>query len=628
MNVRIKLGVDSQPPRSRVLALSACGSNSLGGETGRRGSSAPSVSVSQNADLAGQAAREHQERRRHQDRRRRKLCRPTSSWPATARRCRASTSTCSMRSRRSSGSRPSGSRRTSARIINGVHGKKYDMGISSFTINDERKKQVNMVSYFTAGHPVGNRQRQPQGDRPGQCVREDRRGPEPTRFKRPTTCRCGRRSAAADKIKILSFKRQDQATSAVVTGKADAMLADSPIVAYAVKQAGGKLETVRRHLRGGTVRVCRAEGRDRVRTGDRRGAQGDRAPTASYKAALEKWGVEQGAISDFAVNPSMTTTAEARPAVSEDRPGLIHAKPVRHPGAGSPSRVIAVLTLMFFNMVLFNPAFNWPFVFQAMNQNPVIEGFWKGTILVTILSMIFGVALGVVLAVMRLSDNPVLKGVSWLYTWFFRAIPRYVLLTIMGALGILFTTGLSIGVPFDWKIIEWLGLSGDWRIATFDANAIFVGLVGGVIGLGRLRGGVHGRDRPRRHPQCGHGSDGGRAGARHEPRQGDAAGRAATGDAGDRAADRQRDHRDAEGHLPAAGDSSRHRAVFPTAGHRRPHLQDFPVLVAATLYYLIASSVLMVGQAYLEKRFGRGFGAQVSSDKEEAAKGLAVGGAK
>jgi polar amino acid transport system permease protein len=56
--------------------------------------------------------------------------------------------------------------------------------------------------------------------------------------------------------------------------------------------------------------------------------------------------------------------------------------------------------------------------------------------------------------------------------------------------------------------------------------------------------------------------------------------------------------------------------------------QVFPILVAATLYYLIASSVLMVGQAYLEKRFGRGFGTQVSADKEEAAKGLAVGSAK
>src|SRR3712207_146869 len=97
--------------------------------------------------------------------------------------------------------------------------------------------------------------------------------------------------------------------------------------------------------------------------------------------------------------------------------------------------------------------------------------------------MLFGVALGVLLAIMRLSDNPILQGVSWLYTWFFRAIPRYVLLTIMGALGVLFPAGISLGVPFDWKIIEWLGLTGDWRFFTVDANRLFVGLAGGVIGL-------------------------------------------------------------------------------------------------------------------------------------------------
>jgi len=56
--------------------------------------------------------------------------------------------------------------------------------------------------------------------------------------------------------------------------------------------------------------------------------------------------------------------------------------------------------------------------------------------------------------------------------------------------------------------------------------------------------------------------------------------------------------------------------------------QLFPVFVAATLYYLIATSVLMVGQAYLERRFGRGFGTKVKSDKEKAVIGLQAGGAK
>ena len=53
--------------------------------------------------------------------------------------------------------------------------------------------------------------------------------------------------------------------------------------------------------------------------------------------------------------------------------------------------------------------------------------------------------------------------------------------------------------------------------------------------------------------------------------------------------------------------------------------QVFPILVAATIYYLIASSVLMVGQAYLERHFGRGFGARVSPDEEKVAEGLAAG---
>ena len=137
-------------------------------------------------------------------------------------------------------------------------------------------------------------------------------------------------------------------------------------------------------------------------------------------------------------------------AEQQERPGIIDAVPVRHPGRYVAIVVLAVLGLMFLHMVLFNPAFNWPFVFEAMNQSIVIEGFIKGTLLCTVLAMFFGVIGGVILAIMRLSTNPILRGVSWLYTWFFRAIPRLVLLTIMGVLGILFPLsrgGLSFGVP-------------------------------------------------------------------------------------------------------------------------------------------------------------------------------------
>ncbi len=324
----------------------------------------------------------------------------------------------------------------------------------------------------------------------------------------------------------------------------------------------------------------------------------------------------------------MTTTAPAPRAVSDDRPGLIEARPVRHPWRWVAIAIIAVLALMLANLLINNDAFHWSFVVQAMVQSPVIEGFWKGTILVTVVAMIIGVGLGVLLAVMRLSDNPVLRGVSWVYTWFFRAIPRYVLLTIMGALGILFQQGIALGVPFDWVIIRWLGLSGDWRFATFDANALFVGLLGGVIGLAVseaaymaeiARAGILSVDKGQMEAAQALGMSRGKAMRRVVLPQ---AMRVIVPPTGNETVAMLKD----TSLLLAIPVGTELFFQLQAIGART--YETFPVLVAATLYYLIASSVLMVGQTYLERRFGRGFGTQVSSDAEKAAKGLAAGSAK
>jgi len=324
----------------------------------------------------------------------------------------------------------------------------------------------------------------------------------------------------------------------------------------------------------------------------------------------------------------MTATVTESPAVSEERPGPIHARPVRHPWRWVTIAIIAVLALMFLNLLTFNPAFRWSFVLQAMNQNPVIEGFWKGTVLVTILSMVFGVTLGVVLAIMRLSDNPILRGVSWLYTWFFRAIPRYVLLTIMGALGILFIDGISLGVPFDWKIIEWLGFSGDWRIGTFDANQIFVGLAGGVIGLAAseaaymaeiARAGILSVDRGQMEAAQALGMSRSKAMRRIVLPQ---AMRVIVPPTGNETIAMLKD----TSLLIAIPVGNELFFQLQAIGSRT--YETFPVLIAATLYYLIASSVLMVGQSYLERRFGRGFGTTAGPAKAEVAKGLDIGASK
>jgi polar amino acid transport system substrate-binding protein len=186
-------------------------------------------------------------------------------------------------------------------IITGVQGKKYDIGISSFTINPERKQQVTMVSYFSAGTQWATAAGNPKGidsaNACGKTVAVQTGTVQETDDLPARQKKCG-----SDKIKVLSFKGQDQATSAVVTGKADAMLADSPVVAYAVKQSAGKLATL------GDIYEAAPYGYvlPKAETDFAQAiteALKEMSSEGSYQAALQKWGVDQGAISEFAVNP-------------------------------------------------------------------------------------------------------------------------------------------------------------------------------------------------------------------------------------------------------------------------------------------------------------------------------------
>src|ERR687893_114621 len=157
----------------------------------------------------------------------------------------------------------------------------------------------------------------------------------------------------------------------------------------------------------------------------------------------------------------------ARPASPEQ----IRAVPVRHPGRWVGAAVIAVLAAMFVHMLATNPVFQWGFMLDNMFTPAVLRGA-RTTLVMTVAAMVLGVLLGVVLAVMRLSPNPIVSGAAWTYIWFFRAIPRIVLLFFVGNLGALYGT-YEFGIPFDQQIMGWLGLSGDMRFLGLDGNQIF-----------------------------------------------------------------------------------------------------------------------------------------------------------
>jgi polar amino acid transport system substrate-binding protein len=188
-------------------------------------------------------------------------------------------------------------------IITGVRSGKYDVGVSSFTVNPDREKQVDMVSYFNAGTQWAT----PKGkagslnpDKPcGMTIAVQKGTVQEQEDLPPKQKAC---KAAGKPIKVLVYDKQDQATAAVANSKAQAMLADSPVVAYAVDQSKGKLEAA------GDIYDAAPYGYaiDKKNAGladaiakalQKLNSDGD------YKKALEGWGVEAGAIDTFAVNP-------------------------------------------------------------------------------------------------------------------------------------------------------------------------------------------------------------------------------------------------------------------------------------------------------------------------------------
>jgi polar amino acid transport system permease protein len=316
---------------------------------------------------------------------------------------------------------------------------------------------------------------------------------------------------------------------------------------------------------------------------------------------------------------SETTT---RPAPPEH----IKAVPVRHPGRWIGTAVIAVLVAMFIHMLVTNPVFQWSFMFDNMFTPPVLRGV-RTTLIMTVLAMVIGVVLGIVLAVMRLSPNPVLSGAAWVFIWFFRAIPRYVLLFFIANLGALYAT-YEIGFPFDQQLMDLLGFEADWRLFGFDGNQIFTGFTAGLLGLALsegaymaeiVRAGIQSVDPGQTEAASALGMSRGRTMRRIVLPQ---AMRVIIPPTGNETIAMLKD----TSLLVAVPVTTELAFQLRAIGART--FQIIPLSVAAILWYLALTSVLMVGQYFLEKRFSRGFGGRETRAQRAARRALEVGGSK
>jgi polar amino acid transport system permease protein len=264
---------------------------------------------------------------------------------------------------------------------------------------------------------------------------------------------------------------------------------------------------------------------------------------------------------------------------------------LKHPGRWLSVAVIAVIAAMAGHAMLTNPNFGWATVGQYFLSTPILLGL-RVTITLTVIGMVIGFGLGTIIALMRMSGNPILRSTAFGYEWLLRGIPLLVQLIFWYNISALFPT-LSLGIPFGPEFF------------TVPSNTVMTAYTAAVLGLGLnqaaymaeiIRGGLQSVDEG----------------------QLEAAATIGLG----------RRHTVTKIVLPQAM-----RVILPPTGNETITMlkttslvsvvavadllystqliysrtfQTIPMLIMASAWYLILISVLSVGQYYLERRYGRG----------------------
>ncbi len=140
--------------------------------------------------------------------------------------------------------------------------------------------------------------------------------------------------------------------------------------------------------------------------------------------------------------------APSRDKMPAGRPDIHSVKPMEvfHPSWWIGGAILLILVLAFLHLLVTNENLQWGVVWQYLFSAEIIAGLGR-TLMLTFLSMILGLVIGTIVAVMRLSRNPVFRSASWVWIWFFRGVPPLVQLVFWYNLGLLIPE-VSIGIPF------------------------------------------------------------------------------------------------------------------------------------------------------------------------------------
>jgi polar amino acid transport system permease protein len=268
--------------------------------------------------------------------------------------------------------------------------------------------------------------------------------------------------------------------------------------------------------------------------------------------------------------------------------GAIEAVPVRHPGRWLAAAIVAVIAVLLIHSIATNPRFEWDVVGDYLFDDRILRGIVT-TLELTVIAMAIGVLGGVLMAVMRLSPNPMVSGASAIYIWLFRGTPVLVQLLVWNFIAAVYPE-ISFGLPF-------VHLDANDLIKPFTAAILALGLNEAAYMAEIVRAGILSVDEG----------------------QSEAA----------QALGMTRTQTMRRIVLPQAM-----RVIVPPTGNETismlkttslasviavteltyaaqliyaQNYKTIPLLIVISIWYLLGTSILSVGQFFLERRFGRGF---------------------
>jgi polar amino acid transport system permease protein len=265
--------------------------------------------------------------------------------------------------------------------------------------------------------------------------------------------------------------------------------------------------------------------------------------------------------------------------------------PVRHPGRWVAAAVLLVIVAQVVNDLFTNKNYAWSVFGHWFTSSQILHGLLL-TIELTVIAMVIGVALGTALAVGRMSPNPVVRSVCWTFVWFFRGTPVLVQIAVWYYLSALIPR-VSLGIPFGPEFVHG---SANTLITPFVAASLALGLNEAAYMSEIVRAGILSVDEGQNEAACALGMTGFQTTRRIVLPQ---AMRIIVPPLGNETISM----------LKTTSLVSTISVVELLTSVQHVYSRTFqiiPLLMVAVVWYLIVTSVLYIGQFYLERRFSRG----------------------